>query len=124
MTIDNPDAEFTKKVPPLLKDEIGAYYVQARSRDPSVKIPSTRSLVSSLQTAMVISGEVKYDMLLEWHKNNAIDALGLYAAENWAAAQEICDKILDDVAFLVYAGYGAIEEGSYSLPVMNSEGKK
>jgi hypothetical protein len=124
MTDENPDKQFAAKVPPLLKDEIGAYYVQSRSRDPSVKIPSTRSLVSSLQTAMVICGEKKYDDLLEWHKINAINALSLYASDNWAAAQEECDKILDDVAFLVYAGYGSIEAGSYSLPVIKGDGKK
>lgn len=123
MTDENPDKAFTSKLPSLLKDEIGSYYVQARSRDPSVKIPSTRSLVSSLQTAMVICGEKKYDLLLEWHKNNAINALSLYASENWAAAQEECDKILDDVAFLVYAGYGSIEAGAYNLP-SQKDGKK
>jgi len=121
---ENPDAEFVKRLPAMLKDEIGSYYVQARSRDPSIKVPSTRSLVSSLQTAMIINGEDRYDKLLEWHKTNAINALALYAAENWAAAQEECDKILDDVAFLVYAGYGTIADGAYSIPVLSMSGKK
>lgn len=113
----DPDQEYIKLVPINLKNDIGAFFVLSRSIDPSIKIPNTRSLVSSLQTAMVICGNTTYDKLIESHKMNAVDALMCYSQDNWAGAQEICDSILDDVAFLVYLGYGNIENNAFTIPI-------
>lgn len=113
----DPDEEFIRLVPSNLKSDIGAFFVLSRSIDPSIKIPNTRSLVSSLQTAMVICGNRTYDGMIETHKMNAVDALMCYSQDNWAAAQEICDSILDDVAFLIYLGYGNVESNSFTIPI-------
>jgi hypothetical protein len=123
MQDENPDKEFIAKLPSNLKGDIGAFFVLSRSIDPTIKIPSTRSLVSSLQTAMVICGNNRYDNLIEKGKRDAVDALALYVNDNWAAAMEICDTILDDVGFLVYCGYGTMESNSFTIPV-HGGGKK
>ncbi len=112
-----------ESVPDNLKSDIGAFFVLARSIDPKVKIPNTRSLVSSLQTALILSGEQKYDQLIEYCKTRAQTALQCYVEENWAAGQEECDQVLDDIGFLVYSGYGNMESNAFLIP-LEKERKK
>jgi len=123
-TEDNPDKEFAAKLPTTLKDDIGAAFSRVLSDDPSIKVPATRSFMALLQTAMVINGEKRYDQIIALHTLDSIDAVGLYASENWAAAVEICYKIQGDLGFLIYSGYGTSDGKSFTIPSAKAEVKK
>lgn len=116
------EEEFVKKVPPNLKVDIGSFFVGARCIDPTIKISYTRSLVSSLQTAMVLCGNTRYDSLIEWAKTSSTTALALYLKDEWGAGVDLCDVVLDNIGFLVYSGYGTMESNSFTIPTMG--GKK
>lgn len=119
----SPDLEFINKVPPQLKEDIGAFYILARSTDPKVKIPHTRSLVSSIKAAMIISGCSRYDAILENCERLAVDALALYINDNWAAGTVNCDDVLDDLGCLVYDGWGVMRERPFEIPGKQQEKK-
>lgn len=120
---DNPDAGYIELIPPNLKSDIGSFFVLARSIDATVKIPNTRSLVSSLQTAMVLCNNTKYDALIERCKQSCVLAIAAYLDNNWAYGAELCDTVLDDIGFLVYSGYGKMEINSFSLPTQRGDKK-
>lgn len=124
MAEENPDAEFARKLPPQLREDIGASFSRVLSDDPSVKVPATRSFMTLLNTAMILNGETKYDDLIKLHTMNAINAVTLYVSENWGAAVEECYKIQADLGFLVYCGYGTSDGKSFSIPVERTEEKK
>src|SRR5690606_26816119 len=87
------DRKFAARIPENLKYDIGAAFSKMLSDDPSIKIPATRSFMALLQNAIVLNGDTRYDKIIAIHTQNAIDAIALYATENWAAAVEICYKI-------------------------------
>lgn len=115
MADDNPDKEFASKLPSQLREDIGSAFSRVLSDDPSIKVPATRSFMALLQTAMILNGETKYDSLVQMHTLNAIDAVALYASDNWAAAVEICYKIQADLGFLIYCGYGTSDGKSFTI---------
>jgi hypothetical protein len=127
-TEEQHDKELSSKLPTSLRDDIGSAFSSVLSNDPSTKVPATRSFMALLQTAMIINGETRYDSLITDHTINSINAVALYASDNWAAAVEICYKIQADLGFLVYCGYGTSDGKSFSIPTasmnMQKEGAK
>ena len=120
----NPDKKFAVMLPSSLRDDIGSAFSRVLSDDPSIKVPATRSFMALLQTAFVLNGCDKSDELIKEHTLDSIDAVALYASENWAAAVEICYKIQGDLGFLVYCGYGTSDGKSFSMPnVAKASGK-
>jgi hypothetical protein len=120
----NEDKKFAMMLPPNLRDDIGSSFSRVLSDDPSIKVPATRSFMALLQTAFILNGDTRYDNLITLHTLDSIDAVGLYASENWAAAVEICYKIQADLGFLVYCGYGTSDGKSFALATGRPEVKK
>jgi len=116
------DKDYASMLPASLRDDLGAAFSKMLSDDPSIKIPATRSYMALLQSAFVLNGDTRYDQLIKIHTKNSVDAIALYATENWAAAVEICYNIQADLGFLVYAGYGTSDGRSFALS--NKEVKK
>lgn len=108
------DRKYAQAIPETLRTDIGAAFSKMLSDDPAYKIPATRSFMALLQTAFVINGDTRYDALINEHTKNSIDAIALYASDNWAAAGELCYKIQADLGFLVYCGYGVSDRSSTS----------
>jgi hypothetical protein len=120
----NEDKKYAAMLPSNLRDDIGAAFSRVLSDDPSIKVPATRSFMALLQTAFILNGDTRYDGLITLHTMDSIDAVGLYASENWAAAVEICYKIQADLGFLVYCGYGTSDGKSFSIPMAKMESAK
>lgn len=118
------DKKYALLLPTSLRDDIGAAFSRVLSDDPSIKVPATRSFMALLNTAFVLNGDCRYDTLISEHTINSINAVALYASENWAAASELCYKIQADLGFLVYAGYGTSDGRSFTLPSKSQESKK
>jgi len=122
---ENPDIIFARKLPHELREDIGSCYSRVLSDDPSIKVPATRSFMANLQIAFTLNGDSRYDNLVTAHTKDSIDAVALYAADNWAAAVELCYKIQGDLGFLVYCGYGTSNGQAFSIPVaLDTKGVK
>lgn len=115
------DKKYAMMLPPSLRDDIGAAFSRLLSDDPSIKVPATRSFMALLNTAFTLNGDSRYDSLITEHTIDSINAVALYASENWAAASELCYKIQADLGFLVYAGYGTSDGRSFTLPTKENK---
>lgn len=111
------------EVPDQMKRDNWALFIHARSHDPSVKIPYTRELVSSLINTMSLIDEHKYDELLAFCDGEAQTAIRMYK-ENWQEAIIVCGKILNLIGHLLYIREYAIPQGDCFKELFKAEAKK
>jgi len=106
-----------------MKRDNWAFFVLARSSDPSIMIPNTRKLVSNLIASMTIANEKGCDGILIKCLNRANDAWAKFSRDSdWGAATQDCETILDQITPIVYDPRWAIcQPGSFSMPVKSEE---
>ncbi len=110
--------DIVRALPPTLRDEIGSAYLMARTVEPARKVGYTRHVVSALIIGTRITKEYEENKeLLELCTDLCSSANLWYSNGNWRGALYICDKILDDIGTLVYAGYGKIPDSAFMIPV-------
>ena len=109
------------EIPEQMKRDNWAFFVLARSNDPTVMIPYTRKLVSNLLASMRIAGENEYNALLIRSLSTSNEAWAKYSSpgnSEWGAAVQDCEGVLDQVTFLVYERRWAIpQQDSFKYPI-------
>ncbi len=109
-----PD-ERKKIIPPMLKYEIGFFYVGARGLDPVNRIAHCRNCVSALTIAVGITKEAEILPQLEEARANCTRALKFYEDGNWTKAVYYIDLTLDStIGPLVHGGFASIKESDFS----------
>jgi hypothetical protein len=105
-----------------MKKDNWALFVLARSHDPSVKVPYTRELVSSLISTMQLIGEHQYDDLLTECKEMSSRAFVIYDEEkNWARAMVMSVNVLDLLGPLLYnSRFATSKADSFKFPVRDT----
>lgn len=117
---DELDKEFGSKLPMPLREDLSIAYSKMMSDDPAVKVIGTRSFMSYLKVATTLNGDTRYASLINFHTISAINALSLLADNNQIAAMEECFKVIDDLGFLAYSGYGTADKSSSTAGLMTA----
>jgi hypothetical protein len=112
-----------KEITEDMKRDNWAFFVLARSSDPSVMIPNTRKLVSNLIASMTITNEKEFNGVLIRCLNMANDAWVKFSRDSdWGAATQDCETILDQITPLIYDPRWAFSQPDSFVAPGKSEG--
>ena len=117
---DDRDKEYGSKLPETLRQDLSMAFSKMLSDDPAVKVVGTRSFMSYLKMAVTLNGDTRYNTLIAVHTYNAINALNALAEDNPIAAMELCFKVIEDLGFLAYSGYGTADKSSSTAGLMTA----
>jgi hypothetical protein len=107
-----------------MKEHIGLCYVSALDISPEVKLLATRRLLTLLTGATNINHDETNRKIVMDCINECEKAISEFAEseENWGLACFRCNKILDQLTEMIYAGYGIITEtDGFSLQSKSGE---